>query len=417
MKHQPSIVTLTRIGILVIGLLIFIAESRLAAFGHIWLPVFIVLVALVRLAEVKLPQGDPITLDASLVVAAMLLFDLPSAMVIAVGGMLVASLSRQHRSDPGGPLFLLAQRSIVVFIAGLWTNGRYVTALSPAKSLDLIGWDLLRAIGLCATFFLLELILDQLTLSQRRATPFVPAFLGALGLVGPIYSSLASVGILMSMMYPSMNMWGVFLFGLPLIVVHYSFKLFLDIKNTYKHTISALTRAIQVEDHDQQSHSERVADLAVDVGRELGLHGERLESLGYEAMLHDIGKLGLDVDSFDILLDSRGMNPEIAPHAQIGAEILEQVAFLKQYSDVVRKHHLPYVSHRAVDQDHPLEARIIAVANYFDQLTQTRIAEKRLSTNQAVARIKKEAFQFDPKVLRALIGVLKRQQRLIVTTA
>jgi len=388
----------------------------LAAFGQIWLPIFIILVALIRLAEVKLPQGDPITLDASLVVAAMLLFDLPSAMVISVGGMLVATLSRQQKADLGGPLFLLAQRSIVVFIAGLWTSGRYVTAVAPGKSLDLLGWDLVRAIGLCATFFLLELILDQLTLSQRQASPFIPAFLGAFGLVGPIYSSLAAVGILMSMMYPSTGMWGVFLFGLPLIVVHYSFKLFLDIKNTYKHTISALTRAIQVEDHDQQSHSERVADLAVDVGRELGLHGERLEALGYAAMLHDIGKLGLDVDSFDVLLDSRGMNPEIAPHAQIGAEILEQVEFLKQYADVVRKHHLPFVSHRAVDQDHPIEARIIAVANYFDQLTQTPIAERRLSTNQAVARIKREAFQFDPKVLRALIGVLKRQQRLIVTT-
>lgn len=160
-----------------------------------------------------------------------------------------------------------------------------------------------------------------------------------------------------------------------------------------------------------------MADLAVDVGRELGLHGEKLEGLGYAAMLHDIGKLGLDVDSFDVLLDSRKMNPDIAPHAQIGAEILEQVEFLEQYADVVRKHHLPFVSHRAVDQEHPIEARIIAVANYFDQLTQTPIAERRLSTNQAVARIKREAFQFDPKVLRALIGVLKRQQRLIVTTA
>lgn len=228
MKQQPSIVTLTRIGILTIGLLIFMAESRLAAFGQIWLPIFIVLVALIRLAEVKLPQGDPITLDASLVVAAMLLFDLPSALVISVGGMLVATLSRQQKADLGGPLFLLAQRSIVVFIAGLWTNGRYITALAPDKSLDLLGWDLVRAIGLCATFFLLELILDQLTLSQRQASPFIPAFLGSFGLIGPIYFSLAAVGILMSMMYPSMGMWGVFLFGLPLIVVHYSFKLFLD---------------------------------------------------------------------------------------------------------------------------------------------------------------------------------------------
>lgn len=417
MKQQPSVTTLTRISILVTGLFLFGLEGRLATFNHIWLPVFIVLVALVRLAEVQLPQGDSVTLDASLVVAAMLLFDLPNALIIAVGGMLLAVFGRQQRVDLGGPLFMIAQRSIVVIVAGLWTNGHYVTALAPDKSLQLIGWDFTKASGLCVTFFLLELAFDQLTLSQRQSTPFIPAFLGSFRLIGPIYFSLAAIGVLMSMMYPSMGMWGVFIFGLPLIVVHYSFKLFLDIKNTYKHTISALTRALQVENHDQQSHSERVASLSIDIGRELGLHGERLEILGYAAMLHDIGKLGLDVDSFDALLDSQQMNPEIAPHAQIGAEILEQVEFLKQYADVVRKHHMPYVSHRSVDFDHPLEARIIAVANYFDQLTYTPIAARRLSTNQAVARIKKEAFQFDPKVLRALVGVLKRQQRLIVTAS
>jgi len=415
-KQQPDLITFSRIIALTAGLIIFVMHLKQAAFGQIWLPIFIILVALIRLAEVELPQGDKITLDTSVIVAAMLLFDLSSALTIAVGGMLVATFSHRQKPDFGAPLFGVAQRSIVVTVAGLWTGGRYVTAIGSTKTLNLLGWDLTRAVGLCLTFFLLEIVLDQLALSHRQASPFIPAFLGSFTLIGPIYFSLASVGVLMSMMYPSMGMWGVFLFGLPLIVVHYSFKLFLDIKNTYRHTIAALTRAIQVEDHDQQSHSERVAELAIDVGRELGLHGEKLESLGYAAMLHDIGKLGLDVDSFDVLLDSRRMNPEIAPHAQIGAEILEQVGFLKKYADVVRKHHLPFSPRRNVDQEHPLEARIIAAANYYDQLTQTPIAERRLSTNQAVARIKKESFQFDPKVLRALINVLRRQQRLIVTT-
>lgn len=221
----------------------------------------------------------------------------------------------------------------------------------------------------------------------------------------------------MSMMYSTMDMWGVFLFGLPLVVVHYSFKLFLDIKMTYKHTIAALTKAIQVEDSNQQSHSERVAALAIDIAKEMGFHGDRLEALGYAALLHDIGKLGLDVDSFDALLDSQDINDSIAPHAQIGAEILEQVGFLRKYADVVRKHHLPFESRRNVDLEHPLEARIIAVANYFDQLTQTPLAARRMSANQAVARIKREAHQFDPQAVRALISVLRRHEKLIVTVA
>ncbi len=408
--------TYLRIAIASVGLVLFVYHVRLADFSQILLAAFMILVALVRLFEVVLPHGDRISLDASLVIAAILLFDLPSALTIAIGAMLISTLSRQQKPDLGRPLYMLAQRSIVVIAAGFWLNGRYVTAPAP-YTLDLLSFDLLRAAAVCLTFFLLEISLDQVSVNQKHESPFVPAFLGSLTLMGSTYFSLASVGVLISMMYPSMGIWSLVVFGLPLIVVHYSFKLFLDIKNTYKHTISALTRAIQVEDYHHKSHSERVADLSVDIGREMGLYGDTLERLGYAAMLHDIGKLGLDIDSFDAALDSRGMNKDVVPHAQIGAEILEQVDFLKEYADAVRKHHMPYSNKRSIDSEHPREARIIAVANYFDQITQTPIAERRLTPNQAVARLKKEALQFDPKVLRALINVLRRQHKLILTAS
>lgn len=414
MKQRFDLKTPAQILVLTAGLLLFLHQVRLAEYNQLWLPVFVLIIALIRLADVELPQGDKVTLDAAVIVASILLFDLPSALVISVGGLIVSTVSRQPGDTFNNPLFQIAERSIVVTTAGMWTGGRYVTAVKPEKMLNLLGWDLLLVIGLCVTFFLLEIALDQLALSHRRASPFFPAFLGSFTLIGPIYFSLASIGILMSMMYTSMGMWSVLIFGLPLIVVHYSFKLYLDIKNTYQHTIAALTRAIQVEDYHQRSHSERVADLATDIGKELGFHGEKLEALGYAALLHDIGKLGLDVDSFDALLDSRTIDTYIAPHAQIGAEILERVEFLRQFADIVRKHHLPFKNEPGVDIKHPLEARVIALANYFDLLTQTPIAERRLSTNQAIARIKREADLFDPKVLRALVNVLRRQRRLIV---
>jgi putative nucleotidyltransferase with HDIG domain len=415
MNRRLNLMVFIKVVLIAVGLLTLLQNWRLADFTQPWLLIFIVAIASIRLAEVELPQGDKVTLDASLVIAAILLFDLPTALIMAVGGVIAATVPRPHPEGLGNPLFAIGQRTVAVVVAGWWTGGRYVTASDPDKVLNLLSWDLLGAAALCATFFLLEMSLDQLSLSQRRGSPFTPALLGSFRLIGPIYFSLASIGLLMSMMYSSMGMWGVFLFGLPLIVIHYSFQLYLDIKNTYRHTISALTRAIQVEDLDQRSHSERVADLAVDIGRELGFHGEKLEELGYAALLHDIGKLGLDIDSFDALLDQR-RNTDTPPHAEIGAEILEQVEFLKRFAQIVRQHHLAFVNRRNVDLEHPIEARIIALANYFDQLTQTPLAQSRLSPNQAVARLKREADRFDPKVFRALISVLKHQQRLIVTS-
>ncbi len=246
-----------------------LSQSRAAEFRELWLAAFMVVVALIRIAGVKLPQGDRVTLDAAIVVATLLLFDPASVLVIAAGGVIIAEVGRDPTNGFGKVLFPVAQRSIVVSVAGLWLQGRYITATEPDRVLNLIGPDLLVAICLCITFFVLEIALDQISLSQRRPSPFYPAFLGSLTLIGPIYFSLASIGILMSMMYPSMGLWSIVIFGLPLVVVYYSFEQLLNIKNTYQHTIAALTRAIQVEDYSSRSHSERVADLSIDIGREV----------------------------------------------------------------------------------------------------------------------------------------------------
>jgi putative nucleotidyltransferase with HDIG domain len=410
-KSVRSLPNFINLAITAIGLTLLISRAHLATYDQLSLYVFMIIVALIRIADVELPQGDRVTLDASIVVATLLLFDLSSVLMIAAGGILIAEPFRSRGAGFRRVLFPVAQRSIIVYLSSLWIGGRYIAA----HTLNLLGWDLILAIGLCTTFFILEIAFDQFALSQRRSGPFVSAFLGSLTLIGPVYFSLASIGILMSIMYPYMGLWGVFLFGLPLVVIHYSFELYLNIKNTYRHTISALTRAIQVEDFDQRSHSERVADMSIDIGREIGFHGERLEALGYAALLHDIGKLGLDFDSFDALLDSNRVTEKIAPHAQIGAEILEQVAFLRQFADIVRKHHLPYDA-SSDESRHPLESRIIAVADYFDQLTQVSSPEERLQPSQAVKRIKKESMDFDPRVVRALMSVLKRQRQLTVGT-
>lgn len=413
---QSQLRTLTiRLIVMASGLTVFVYYFRLfRPRSLVETLAFIAAITLVRLFDLRLSAGEEVSLDASFTLAALLLFSFPDALLVSIGGLLLAALAQQPKVNFGGPLYLVAQRSLVILLAGLWLNGRYLLA-SADNRLNFFSWQALLVLGAGITYFLVELSLQELDNSLSKATPFWPSFLGALQFLAQIYLALASIGVLAALMYNAIGIYTLLLFAVPLIVVRYSFRLFLDIKNMYRHTIAALSRIIEVEDPNQRSHSERVADLATDIAKELGLTGNRLEAVGYAALLHDIGKLGLDVNSFDMYLDTKELSEDHIPHALIGAEILEQVEFLRSYAPIVAKHHLPFISSRRhVDVTHPLESRIIAVANYYDQLTLTREVSQRLTPNQAVAKIKKEAFQFDPKAVRALINVLRRQGKLIV---
>lgn len=402
----------TRIVIMAVGLSVFFYYAgQFQVKSAVEVAAFIVAVVAVKLTD-RFAEIN-VSFESPFIIAAIILFPLPDSLFIAVGGLLLTNFIRQEKEIPGGPLYLFAERSLVVFISSLWLGGKYLLAQGE-RQLNFFSYEAVLIILVCLTFFLFGLVLKEINLSLTRAVPFWPSFLSDLQLLSQIYVALGSIGVLTALMFFSMGVYTLVLFIIPLLVVRYSFKLFLDIKDTYHQTIAALSRVIEVEDPHQSSHSERVAEMSTSIARELGLAGNRLEAVSYAALLHDIGRLGLDADSFDSYLDTDDITDEQIPHALIGAEILEQVEFLAPFASIVANHHVPFSPNkRQLDSEHPLESRIIAVANYYDRLTATREITRRLTPNQAVAKIKKEAFQFDPKVVRSLIGVLRRQGKLI----
>ena len=175
----------------------------------------------------------------------------------------------------------------------------------------------------------------------------------------------------------------------------------------------ALANAIEAQNPHRRGHGQRVANYAVDMAKEAGLHGRELELIGYAALLHDIGMLGVDEDSLDHILEQISARGGEAPHAIIGSEILEQVDFLKDAAEMVRKHHSPMGKARRIDNI-PIGARIINVASHFDKLTKADTPDERLTAYQAISKIKKEqGITFDPKAVRALINVLRKQGKLM----
>jgi len=391
------------------GLLVLaVYLPRFSAEHLVTVALFIAAVTASRLLDIQLPQGGKLHIDTAVIIASIILFPLPDALVIIVIGILISMLIRQIKPSFNGTIYPL---SLKVLTTSSSAYLFYLVGGEAGKIEPFYG--LLSLLMLCAFYSVVDLGFDQLTISVNRGTPYIPSFLSAAQFLAPIYLALSSLGVLLALMYEGMGYWGIALFFLPLLVTRLSFKSFLDIRNVYRKTIEALANAIEAQNLSRRGHGQRVANYSVDIAKELGLHGRELELIGYAALLHDIGMLGVDEDSLDHLLEQVSAREGDAPHAIIGGEVIEQVDFLKDAADMVRKHHVPIDKVRRPD-DIPIGARIINVASQFDKLTKTDRPDDRLTAYQAISRIKREqGIRFDPKVVRALINTLRKQGRLM----
>lgn len=369
---------------------------------------FAVAVTLSRFLDVTLPQGGRLHIDTSVIIATILLFPFVDVIVVIIAGILFSTLVKHARLEFGGSAYPIALKVITAFLAA-WIY--YNIGGRPGSIEPVSGLGALAVLGVA--YSVIDLGFDQLTIAVRRGTPYIPAFVSAGRFLGAIYLSLASLGILLAIMYKGMGYWGLVLFFLPLLVTRLSFKSYLDIRRVYRKTIEALSNAIEAQNSKRSGHGRRVANYSVDIAKELGIHGRDLELIGYAGLLHDIGMLGVDEDSLDQLLEQASSQSGEAPHALIGAEVVEQVEFLKGAAEMVKKHHVPVSRVKSADEI-PIGARIINVASYFDRLTKTDRPEDRLTAYQAISRIKKEqGIRFDPKVVRALINLLRKQGKLM----
>lgn len=371
--------------------------------------VFALFAGLVEYIDIALPEGSSTSAVSAIGVAAILLFPLPLAVVSMVAGVSLARLLKERRVQVAEALYFAGETGLVVSFAGLFMGGSTFVRLGGSVP-PFLAVGTLRVLAVCAAYFLSEVALRQLDFGIERSTPFWPLFLGAVKFLGPIYLALASIGVLMALMYPSMGVWSAVLFLVLLLVTRQSFSLYLDIRRTYRSTIAALATAIEAEAQERHGHGERVATLSVKMARELGVHGQELEWLGYAALLHDIGRLGVDEESFDGLMENLNVQSGDLQHAIAGADILRQVEFLRPAADMVRYHHRPHEPERRSKlAKNPLGARIVSVASYYDELTQATSPDDRLRPREALARVKKEqTIMFDPKVVRALCDVVEK---------
>ncbi len=184
-------------------------------------------------------------------------------------------------------------------------------------------------------------------------------------------------------------------------------------QQTYLNTIQALVTAIEASDGYTKGHSERVTRYSVEIGRRINLPSDRLQILERAAILHDIGKIGIDLSLLhkEGKLSAHDVN-ELQLHPVIGMNILEPIEFLKDVRTCIGQHHERYdgmgYPNRIKHVDQLLEARIIGVADAFDAMTSDRPYRKALSLDVAIAELADNSgTQFDPAVVEIFTSILE----------
>ena len=183
----------------------------------------------------------------------------------------------------------------------------------------------------------------------------------------------------------------------------------------YLATLRSLTSAIDAKDPSTRGHSQRVSELAVAIGREMGLTENDLKSLAYGGLLHDVGKIGIPEA---ILHKSAALAKDemeqMREHPVIGAEILRGVDFLRNAAPAVRSHHERWdgsgYPDRLAGEAIPLVARIVNAADTFDACTTDRPYQQVMGLEDALSVLQQlRGTQIDPDVCDALLRVARRR--------
>ncbi|MEW6057005.1 MAG: HD domain-containing phosphohydrolase [Bdellovibrionota bacterium] len=186
-------------------------------------------------------------------------------------------------------------------------------------------------------------------------------------------------------------------------------QLYTKLKETFVQTAAAMAGAIEAKDRYTGGHTKRVLHYSLAIAEYVNLTSTQRENLRLAAILHDIGKIGIDDK---ILKKQYALNDEeyqtMKSHPAIGYEILSQVNELKDVIDGARYHHerpdgkgYPY---GLKGDEIPKIASIISVADTYDAMVSTRPYRKGLDPKIAFSEITKyRGTQFDAEVVDAFV--------------
>ncbi len=369
---------------------------------------FIALIIVADTAQISLPRGGAsIYASSPIDIAAILLLGAPATVFIEAVATLLSEVFIQRR--PAVRIaFNVPLLIVTVGVAGLvyesfgptWTSLESPRFLLPLLACG-ISYYLINTVSISTIIALSDKKNPFRIWKQNYMWNFfhILAFL--------------PVAAIIALVYLRSGMWTIGLFVVPLFLARYTFQLYIEMKEAHINTVTALTSALDANDPYTHGHSYRVSRYALRIGSAMGLPAKDMEILEYSALLHDIGKIAIQKD---VLHKIGKLSDEdwsaMVTHPTIGADIVENLRFLKEAAVLVRYHHEQpsgkgYPEGLKGDEV-PVGSRILGCADAFDAMTSDRPYRKGLPVEKVVEQFEQyKGIQFDLDVANLVIKLVR----------
>lgn len=353
--------------------------------GHVWAFLLAAIVGeLIVLDDVR---GASAPTSVAVIAAFVLLGHGPvEATLVAVGGWTVAAGIRMWRGDPPDPV-TLGERALAAWLLG------GVAALGALVQPDLtMGTDdagvAIVAILAVTAGLLIGPAVWELASSSVEAGRATRIRRG-----GGVAIALGASGALVAVAHGLLGAGALLLLLPPVLAVRAGLRRYVGIRRTYDQTVVAMSRMTELTGHAEPGHGVRVADLAVQLGRRLGLGDRELRSLERAGHLHELGRIVTD----DPERASRDREVAVA-----GAAIVREAGGMDGVADVIERHRDPYRgSGRAPDRSLSLASRIVHTACEYDRLVRGGPVDR-----WGALDVLQDGGAHDPKVVSALVRVV-----------
>ena len=361
---------------------------------------------------VRLPKGVVVSVAAAPTIAAFILGGPAAGALVALVG---STDSREVRGEVPwyGTLFNHATAVLAAVVGGVVFSG--LVGLVPDDPIGGPLWSFAAGIVASGGFFIVNTSLAVLAVSTRNEIPVRTVLAQDIGAVAANLIGLSPLAWLMAQTFQLPNgvgWWTTPLFVVPLFTTRLAYARYVETRELFEQTISALSKAVDARDPYTRNHSSRVSHIAEHMCRIMRLSEDEIEKIKWAGLLHDVGKIGI---RDHILLKEGPLDKAerilMNQHPTIGAEIVAPASQLANEAPLIKSHHEWFNGSGYPDgieaMGIPLGARILTIADAYEAMTSSRPYRKTPLTHEtAVEQLEKfSGIQFDPEIVPVLVNL------------